>query len=107
MNDQPHPAWCDPANCTAYTAGDLEQVHRTEVIVVPSVDGDSGFYIHGNVGPDSSELSIEVAELREPLDTAFYLAEPSPYGFRRELIFSVTEALAITRAIQATQTRIG
>jgi hypothetical protein len=107
MPEQPHPAWCDQANCTAYLDGDLKQVHRTKPIAVPTTDGDTGFYIHANANPDGTQLNIEITELKVPLTAAFYLADASRYGYDSELVFGVTEAQAVAAAIHTTQMRIG
>jgi hypothetical protein len=107
MDEQRHPSWCDLANCTAYLDGDLKQVHRTKAIVVPTTDGDTAFYIHANAGPDGAELSIEISELKEPLNAAFYAADATRYCHGGELVFGVTEAQAVALAIHATQMRIG
>jgi hypothetical protein len=106
VDERVHPMWCDPAGCTAFAGGDVRQVHRTAPIRVPTEDGDTGIYVHANVGPDGAALSIEVSELKEPLTTDFYLAETSQHAFRGELVLAMPEARALASAITAAQHQV-
>jgi len=76
MSNEAHPYWCHPASCTAFGEEMDRQYHRSEPVIIGTVDPGLMIYVHRGANPDGSGEYVELAEFEEPILEPWYLNPP-------------------------------